>query len=86
MITTFVIKYFFSELLQEVSNKASSKVKVKADAKVDLSNRLPIVVFLQSIEIERLLSEVESWKFKYLDLDRRISSRIGIILEFFNNF
>lgn len=52
---------------------------------MNLQNNLPVVVFLQSIEIERLLGEVESWKFKYLDLDRRISFRIGIISECFNN-
>lgn len=39
---------------------------------------LPTLVFLLSVEIERLNGEVDSWKLRYSDLDRRISDRASI--------
>lgn len=39
---------------------------------------LPTLAFLLSVEIERLNGEVDSWKLRYSDLDRRISDRASI--------
>ena len=40
-----------------------------------MSNDLNMTVFLMSVEIERLNGEVDAWKLRYTDLDRRISDR-----------
>lgn len=43
-----------------------------------MSKDLNMTAFVMSVEIERLNGEVDAWKLRYTDLDRRISDRASV--------
>lgn len=43
-----------------------------------MSKDVNVTVFVMAVEIERLNGEVDAWKLRYTDLDRRISDRASV--------
>ena len=62
----------------EVVKRSQVEKIVTSSEKKNMGGDLELLVLLLSVEVERLNGECESWKFRYTDLDRRISDRQAV--------